>query len=961
MDSHPKDESKNSSCQLSKQIVADLAEAMAEPESNERNESSVSSLNVGANSTAALDESADDKRAPEHYFKTHAELVETIAAASEPLLNAPDVHVESHSSSDIEDFEVIDLPVSEDEGGKRELDSLLSNVAPKETLNPPNVLKQGLTKPGSDPAKKIGSRLSAKFSREPSLVGATSKKPGSANSETKTLKNEPSVTQSEPTTSKDASPLNSCEVKMAKNTRVVFPDDKFPVKPRDPSIACLGAAMISEQEGPESRDAAMITEQEGTESLDASVISESESHKSSDISVISEPEGHESSDIPVISQLEGHKGSRILVTSELEGHESSRIPVISELEGHESSDISVISEPGDHASSDIPVISEPEGHASSGIPVISEPEGYESSDISVISEQETHESSDISVISETKGHKSLRLLVTSVLEGHESSRIPVISEIGHESSDISVISEPEGHESSNTSVVPKQEGPASSDVTIIPKQEDPASSDATETAEQEGPSSFPVSMSQKQSLGSSCETKIEDLGQATFTAKKSLQYPAVIRTPLGFISKRGKDSSFKFSLEIPFYKNEDAQQHVLLGFIDLSEPFYDYGTCHDLSLEGMAAHYANFGSEEQMRNKFRLCRLHNTPRSNSAKPQPRVKLANDRPCHECKQSQRVDMVKLIDKFDPLSCSNVTRPAFNYEHSFLFLFRISELCYPFCVECDTASPKFLSISIDNVDYSFSGGSAMCEPSTESLSVTAYYHGQVSRATVPDFDIEKLILLTLGEKMYKVELTCAKFHLKDSNYGKTNCVQGEGFFRVDGQPSTLYFKLKRGNELPVKKTGSVFQKDRWSYGDTVKAKACTGLLEKESSEVKEVDLKIGQSGTLVLQSPATVVEWSAARVLYRVSACAERLRAGSKPGNEYELFLVSRRELALIVLDLIHQPANSCANQPANSCTNQPANSCTNQPANTCTNQPANSCTNQPANGCANQPTYQPIYL
>ncbi|KAF2353203.1 hypothetical protein FHG87_016041 [Trinorchestia longiramus] len=45
-------------------------------------------------------------------------------------------------------------------------------------------------------------------------------------------------------------------------------------------------------------------------------------------------------------------------------------------------------------------------------------------------------------------------------------------------------------------------------------------------------------------------------------------------------------------------------------------------------------------------------------------------------------------------------------------------------------------------------------------------------------------------------------------------------------------------------------------------------------------------------------ATIVEWSAARVLYRVSACAERLRAGSKPGNEYELFLVSRRELALI---------------------------------------------------------------
>ncbi|KAF2364475.1 EF-hand domain [Trinorchestia longiramus] len=48
-------------------------------------------------------------------------------------------------------------------------------------------------------------------------------------------------------------------------------------------------------------------------------------------------------------------------------------------------------------------------------------------------------------------------------------------------------------------------------------------------------------------------------------------------------------------------------------------------------------------------------------------------------------------------------------------------------------------------------------------------------------------------------------------------------------------------------------------------------------------------------------ATVVEWYAARVLYRVSACAERLRAGSKPGNEYELFLVSRRELALIAVE------------------------------------------------------------
>ncbi|KAF2361746.1 hypothetical protein FHG87_007494 [Trinorchestia longiramus] len=35
-------------------------------------------------------------------------------------------------------------------------------------------------------------------------------------------------------------------------------------------------------------------------------------------------------------------------------------------------------------------------------------------------------------------------------------------------------------------------------------------------------------------------------------------------------------------------------------------------------------------------------------------------------------------------------------------------------------------------------------------------------------------------------------------------------------------------------------------------------------------------------------ATVVEWYAARVLYRVSACAERLRAGSKPGNDTSYF-------------------------------------------------------------------------
>ncbi|KAF2345028.1 Reverse transcriptase RNA-dependent DNA polymerase [Trinorchestia longiramus] len=64
-------------------------------------------------------------------------------------------------------------------------------------------------------------------------------------------------------------------------------------------------------------------------------------------------------------------------------------------------------------------------------------------------------------------------------------------------------------------------------------------------------------------------------------------------------------------------------------------------------------------------------------------------------------------------------------------------------------------------------------------------------------------------------------------------------------------------------------------------------------------------IGESPFKVIQKShikaATVVEWYAARFLYRVSACAERLRAGSKPGNEYELFLVSRRELALIAVN------------------------------------------------------------
>ncbi|KAF2363685.1 hypothetical protein FHG87_005551 [Trinorchestia longiramus] len=47
----------------------------------------------------------------------------------------------------------------------------------------------------------------------------------------------------------------------------------------------------------------------------------------------------------------------------------------------------------------------------------------------------------------------------------------------------------------------------------------------------------------------------------------------------------------------------------------------------------------------------------------------------------------------------------------------------------------------------------------------------------------------------------------------------------------------------------------------------------------------------------EETATVIEWSAACVWYQVSTSG-RQTAGSKPGNEYELFLVSCRELALI---------------------------------------------------------------
>ncbi|KAF2367127.1 USP8 dimerization domain [Trinorchestia longiramus] len=57
-------------------------------------------------------------------------------------------------------------------------------------------------------------------------------------------------------------------------------------------------------------------------------------------------------------------------------------------------------------------------------------------------------------------------------------------------------------------------------------------------------------------------------------------------------------------------------------------------------------------------------------------------------------------------------------------------------------------------------------------------------------------------------------------------------------------------------------------------------------------------------------ATVVEWSAACVRYQASASG-RKTAGSKPGNEYEPFLVSRRELALIALIINMAKCNELA--------------------------------------------------
>ncbi|KAF2350300.1 hypothetical protein FHG87_018945 [Trinorchestia longiramus] len=57
--------------------------------------------------------------------------------------------------------------------------------------------------------------------------------------------------------------------------------------------------------------------------------------------------------------------------------------------------------------------------------------------------------------------------------------------------------------------------------------------------------------------------------------------------------------------------------------------------------------------------------------------------------------------------------------------------------------------------------------------------------------------------------------------------------------------------------------------------------------------------------LMHHEATVVEWSAACVWYQVSASG-RQTAGSIPGNEYELFLVSRHELALIGKPSTHIP-------------------------------------------------------
>ncbi|KAF2349384.1 EF-hand domain pair [Trinorchestia longiramus] len=59
----------------------------------------------------------------------------------------------------------------------------------------------------------------------------------------------------------------------------------------------------------------------------------------------------------------------------------------------------------------------------------------------------------------------------------------------------------------------------------------------------------------------------------------------------------------------------------------------------------------------------------------------------------------------------------------------------------------------------------------------------------------------------------------------------------------------------------------------------------FLEEEDEEVVAEELR---EAFMMYDKDATVVEWCAARVLYRVSACAERLRAGSKPGNDTSYF-------------------------------------------------------------------------
>ncbi|KAF2362963.1 Neurotransmitter-gated ion-channel [Trinorchestia longiramus] len=167
------------------------------------------------------------------------------------------------------------------------------------------------------------------------------------------------------------------------------------------------------------------------------------------------------------------------------------------------------------------------------------------------------------------------------------------------------------------------------------------------------------------------------------------------------------------------------------------------------------------------------------------------------------------------------------------------------------------------------------------------------------------------------MQLVQLTCPDSILISCSW----CGQQSNLFILDSLLSNYDRRATPSNhlntatlvdcELYIRSFGSIDPNSMFVFGSSNAGTPCTlhyvarrscndiaKFLPKPKSELG-VSVSSSQATFVSSHRAATVVEWSAARVLYRVSACAERLRAGSKPGHEYELFLVSRRELALIV--------------------------------------------------------------